>query len=338
MAVSFKALARDVYARGLQIAGLSSYRRRRPGDLLVLTFHRVLPEEYQRLYPLPGLAVTPEDLRWILTTLQPCFRFGRLSELSRRQSIDDGEVPSLAISFDDGQWDNVAFAAPVLRELGIPATFYLPTDFISSAQVLWHDRAAFAWHNADLDPAQRSEWLARLDVRSTNSSPGIGEFLRALKSAPPERRLQVIEELAETHPGVMPEWARMMTWAEAASLHNEGHEIGSHACSHGLLPQMSVQEQRRELEESSRAIAAGIGERPASLCYPNGSFDKRSLMLAVETGYENAVTTRWGVNSADQPRMQLLRCDMDAQRLVDRNGRRSQARLAMRLGGFQPGL
>lgn len=330
-----KALLRDVVAGLLRSSGLTSPARRRPGELLILTFHRVLPDELRREYPLPGLAVTPEELRWVLAQLQSAFVVGTVTALSRRQAAGALDRPGLAVSFDDGQWDNVAFAAPVLREFGVDASFYLPTDYIGSTELLWHDRAAFAW--CDAGESVRADVLRRLGIDAAQITT-VHAFLSALKRVPPGGRLAAVDELAAEARAPLPEWARMMDWADAAGLRKLGHEIGSHACSHGLLPQMSADEQRRELADSAAAIAANLGERPNSLCYPNGSFDASSLAMAKSEGYENAVTTQWGINRGGQSRHELLRCDMDARRLTDRHGRLSGARLAMRLAGLQPGL
>src|SRR5262249_48692534 len=46
----------------------------------------------------------------------------------------------LAITFDDGYRDNYDYAAPILREYNLPATFFVTTEFIGSNVVPWWDR------------------------------------------------------------------------------------------------------------------------------------------------------------------------------------------------------
>ncbi len=47
---------------------------------------------------------------------------------------------SLSITFDDGYRDNFAVAAPILRRLNLPATFFVATGFIGSQKVAPWDR------------------------------------------------------------------------------------------------------------------------------------------------------------------------------------------------------
>ena len=49
----------------------------------------------------------------------------------------------MLITFDDGYRDNFDLAVPILRERGIPATFFLPTAFLDSPRLPWWDHVAY---------------------------------------------------------------------------------------------------------------------------------------------------------------------------------------------------
>ena len=334
---ALKPLARDIYAQLLYRLGLSHPSRIPSDSLLILTFHRVLPADLRAEYPLPGLAVTPEHLRWILASLLPCFENMAVSGAVRKHREGSNTKPLLAVSFDDGQWDNLEHAAPVLSELGVPATFYLPTDFIGGPRLLWHDYAAFAWQRIREQGIGQAP-VTELGTSRTIQSDTAGGFLEALKQLSPSRRESLVKQLDEAAESRPPAWARLMDWNEVERLEAQGHEIASHGCTHALLPQLDAEGQGRELEGSMRVIEQFLGKAPASFCYPNGSFDERTPQLAEEVGYENAVTTRWGINTRNVSPFKLFRCDMDADRLLDRRGGLSSSRLAMRVSGKQPGL
>lgn len=327
-----KALVRDLLAATIHRSGLSNVTRVPPDTLLILTFHRVLPTELRDQYPLPGLAVTPEELRWVLSRLCSHFEVLPVSEAwSALPRAASHTRPLLSVTFDDGQWDNLAFADPVLRAAGVRATFYVPVDAIEAGELLWHDVVAFSWASGELSPARREAWLVASGLQHVGANASAGMLLEAMKRLDPDSRDRAVRALRAETRELIPSWARMMTWQELGELARRGHEVGSHGMSHRLLSQLSVGEQRIELSRSRQLIAARAGVAVQSVCYPNGDFDEQTVRLAADAGYSCGVTTQWGLNRRETPPFALKRCDMDARRLLDRRGNLSEARLRMRL-------
>jgi len=91
---------------------------------LVLAYHGV--GRHSRELDPHNLMVAPERLRRQLLTLRRRgYRFVRLTELAR--VLPEGERPAdgmCAVTFDDGTVDNLLVAAPLLAELGVPATVF----------------------------------------------------------------------------------------------------------------------------------------------------------------------------------------------------------------------
>jgi hypothetical protein len=120
---------RDLASELLSITGITKPARFAGDKLSVVTFHRVLPEPLLAEYPIPGIAVTPAELDFLLTVFQDHYTVGPLSELAAR--YEAGERPSrplLAVTFDDGQRDNLTYALPVLASRGVRASFYVVTE------------------------------------------------------------------------------------------------------------------------------------------------------------------------------------------------------------------
>jgi peptidoglycan/xylan/chitin deacetylase (PgdA/CDA1 family) len=298
----------------------------------------VLPEAYRSVYPLPNLAVTPEELRWVIKTLSPFFTVMPVTDAVNVIQSSKNFSSILSLSFDDGQWDNVKYALPVLEETGVKGTFYLTTDYINSPQLLWHDRAAFSWKCLVENPSLRARLLGKLEQDSGVSlnleTPS--SFVNALKLVGVEEREWLLLELSSVIGEDYP-WAGMMSWEDATSLLQAGHEIGSHGMSHSLLPQQSCEEQSDELTKSREKIKAKLGVFPQSFCYPNGDYTEKTLSLLQASGYSNAVTTYWGVNSLPLGINELNRCDMNSSNFANRHGLLSRERLLMRLSGFMRG-
>jgi peptidoglycan/xylan/chitin deacetylase (PgdA/CDA1 family) len=164
-----------------------------------------------------------------------------------------------------------------------------------------------------------------------------GGVVAAKRLAPAERERAISALESALGGGVVPEFATMMSWDQVRELHRDGHEIGSHSLTHPLLPDLPDEQVEEEVASSRRELSRQIGADIPSFCYPNGSYDARTLQAVARAGYECAVTTRWGLNRR-QPQFELARCDMDYARLETRHGDFSQHRLMLRLSGLQPGL
>ena len=140
---SLKSLTGDV----LSTFGLHS---RLLGDRgLVVAFHRVT-DAYR-----DSLTCSVKDFESFCRFFKRRFIVVSLGEmvnrLDRRQSLSR----MLAVTFDDGYRDNYESAAPILRSFGLPATFFIVSDFIESDIVPWWDR--------ECDPPPK--WMSWSQVR-----------------------------------------------------------------------------------------------------------------------------------------------------------------------------
>jgi peptidoglycan/xylan/chitin deacetylase (PgdA/CDA1 family) len=307
---------------------------------LVVTFHRVLPELEGAHYPYPGLTVTPTELSFCLGYFAQHYEIDLLSTQHARSAAGErSQRPRLAITFDDGQWDNFAHAEPVLRTHGLRATFYIPTEAVEQAQLIWHDQLGYAVQAA-LKNAQKSaalrELFAQHGLGLDTLSPA--HAVEAAKQLAPAARRALVSEAARLVALQPPHWGRLMEWSEVRSLSERGHEIGSHSVTHELMPQLDDAALSHESSASKQRIESAIDAEVRSYCYPNGSCDARCEAAVARAGYRNAVTTRWGANRREDPAFGLKRCDMDARALRDARGHLSRRRLALRLSGYYPGL
>jgi peptidoglycan/xylan/chitin deacetylase (PgdA/CDA1 family) len=317
-----------------------------------VTFHRVLPADRLRVYPMPGLAVTPEQLEAILGQLAQ--HFSCMPLLDGFRSWQAGKVtdrPPLGITFDDGALDNYEHALPVLDRLSLKASFYIPVGNVDDGQAPWHDRLGFALlrsvaairktPDVDFDRllAPFSCSAAAFDAVLPDEAVRLaGQGVLAAKRLSAEQRSAGLLALETALGGYqVPDWAGMMTWDQLRELQKKGHEVGSHSVTHPLLPDLSTTELREEIAGSRSRLQSMTGGEVASFCYPNGSYDARCLEAVRDAGYLCAVTTEWGLNRAGSP-YELKRCDMDYSRLQSRSGEFSRDRLFLRLSGLQPGL
>jgi peptidoglycan/xylan/chitin deacetylase (PgdA/CDA1 family) len=288
--------------------------------------------------------MTPEELDVLLTYFTEHFDCGALAtqhERYLRGTIP--ERPLLALTFDDGQYDNYRYARPLLDRHRVKASFFVPVVAVERQEVVWHDRLGFAVL-ALLDRADGGrERLMRVVATAGLSGRGSGSFVENLveesKGLVLEARLRLVDALAAASgTSRTPEFARIMTFDELAELAGDGHEIGSHSMTHCKMPECDDHALAYELSESRRVLKTRLAQQIESFCYPNGDCDARTAEAVAKAGYRRAVTTKWGHNERVADRFQLRRYHMDALQLRRSNGKLLPSVLAFRMSGYYPGL
>ncbi|BDG04624.1 polysaccharide deacetylase family protein [Anaeromyxobacter oryzae] len=330
-------LARDALLEACYRTGATRPDRALRERLTIVTFHRVLPAELAREYPIDTLAVTTEELAWCLRFLADHFTCATLRDASR--AFASGEAarrPWLAVTFDDGQRDNFEHALPVLGRAGVPATFFVPVDAVDTGEPLWHDRLAWAVARGGArDRTAAAALRAALGV--DGEAPAAALVRRALdhaKRLDDRARAEFVARWEARLGGpARPAWDGMMTWTQVRALAAAGHEIGSHSMSHAILTSCDDRALERETRASRDLLRRRTGCDVESFCYPNGDHDARVLAAVRRAGYARAVTTRWGPNDRSAPEFALSRCDIQGRTSRSARGTLSPARLAWRLTG-----
>jgi peptidoglycan/xylan/chitin deacetylase (PgdA/CDA1 family) len=334
---------RDLAGSTLWALGPTRPARAGRDCLTVVTFHRVLPEDLRATYAFPGLVVTPAELDWFVAFFGRHYTVDTLAAaLARWRQAEPVDRPLLAITFDDGQVDNFAYARPVLDKLGLRATFFVASTHVEAGTPLWHDRLGLAVRAA---VERRLPELARLLRELSVDAEGEGvpntiasalaSRAKVLSSAERQELIARVEQIAGSPSP--PSWDGIMSWDQLRALARAGHEIGSHSMSHPILPLCSDSDLEREVAGSKAVLEDRLQLEIASFCYPNGDCDPRVADAVHRAGYRQAVRAAGGPNRRGTSLLELGRCDLVATNCLASDGRLSEPRLAWRLSGLYPG-
>jgi len=317
-----KARLRDVI--GSLAAGSGALSRRETlirGHLTILCYHRILPEPARSAYHDPDLVVTPETFRAQCRILAGHYDVLPLAEaLARLDGGDAGDRPLAAITFDDGYRDNILLAAPILRDHGLRATFFIVAGLVDTDQLPWYDFAG----------------AALLALHPQNGRAAVkAELARAKALAAAQRQAWLADLVQRAGPLEIAELDRIMTAEQLRALAASGHEIGSHTMTHPLLPQCEDAALADELERSRAVLAALTGRPVPGICYPNGDSDARVRKAAERAGYAYATSVRQGTNDPEAlDRLGLKRWFINQERLSDRFGAASDSLFRMEISGL----
>jgi peptidoglycan/xylan/chitin deacetylase (PgdA/CDA1 family) len=324
-AAAMKTQARNAVAiladrSGLLARGEAGIRDR----VTILCYHRILPDAERNAYHDPNLAVTPDAFRdhcRLLATHYTVTPLASAIELSRERARTDR--PRAVITFDDGYRDNVILAAPILREFGLRATFFVVAGLVDTETVPWYDLAGASWNAL----ARQGRALPGMNAREA--------VARAKQMSPVERQDWLEDLQKETGRPALPDRDLIMTSEQLRDLVAEGHEIGSHTMTHPILPQCDDSMLKYELKQSRINLSEMTGQDVKGICYPNGDCDARVLHGSVDAGYSYATSVEQGTNDlASVDMMALRRWFISQDRLSDSRGRPSDALFRMEICGL----
>jgi len=293
----------------------------RQSVLVVLTYHRIAePGNVSNPYYDPVISATPDAFEAQIRFLSTRFHILGLEALINIVTDKDMSAgilskagkPIALVTFDDGYRDNFDVALPILRKLGVPATFFIPTGFLRAARLPWWDHVACVLKRTqvpkltlkrcrrDVDPIIINLGLILDDQqRRTAILTIIRSFLDGAIDDEPWFLAQLDEQAKVLIDSTTLGRELFMGLDHLRQLTDAGMSIGSHGQSHRALASLSNATQRHELTESKRFLEDSLGLEIKAVAYPFGwgqTFTAQTIQLSIEVGYQLAFSSLEGVN------------------------------------------
>lgn len=242
---------------------------------IVLCYHRVTneqPKDYTALEAGTPAPVFERQMAFLQSLANPI----------PAKSVLSDETPGLrfAITFDDGTLDNYEVAAPILERLGIPATFYVVTDFVGEDRLYWWEELAILMRSADT----ASSHLTGVVTEASGVAPRprqsgdsffplyecIAEQVRLSDPAGVEDILDALSsELGVEREGRGRHYP-LMGWNHLAELVDRGFDIGNHTRTHPNMDRLHKDCLEDEVLGAQQRITDKLGVSPGSFAFPYG--------------------------------------------------------------------
>ena len=292
----------------------SGWRRR---HLAILTYHGVATAD-EHLWN-PSLFLSVDTFRASLEVL----RRTACNVLPLAEAVERafrGDLPSRAVSltFDDGNFDFLRNAMPILREFGFPATNFVSTFYVELQRpvfnpvcryLLWKGRGrALAPHGlaegseplSTEDQAARRRSFARIYefTRRANLSGAEKQEIVALLAARLEVDLEALTAARLFH---------LMSADELRALPRDLIDVQLHTHRHRTPRDRELF--LAEIADNRAALVRALGpdRRFTHFCYPSGDYVPEYVSWLQEAGIDLAVTSDVRLASACSHRMLLPR-------------------------------
>ncbi len=294
--------------------GIRAFHWRHRGKVVMLMYHRVLaPKDVSRHCVQPGMYVLDNVFAQHMSFLQQNFTL-----LSLQQLLDlwqsgtwDARARYCVVTFDDGWLDNYRYAYPVLKKSGVPATIFLPTDYVGSERWFWPDQLAILFKilsGRKLTPetarkigkvfAEYLDGSAPFVAAMEGGEQVTDRVIEQCKHLPIERIHALVDGLAAGLGVTLPQERVIVNWDEVREMSQEGISFGSHSCSHRILTTITSDDVSVELTKSRQVLLEqGVNYVPV-FCYPNGNSDEPIQRQVQACGYEAACSVRMGVEGS----------------------------------------
>ncbi len=287
------------------LAGLMRVRRFVPvPTLAIVTYHHITEQDGRYAFDPDVADATPAQFRRQMETLaRHCTVVGVDDVIA---AIEGKALPSnpVLITFDDGYRSCHDTALPILRAVGVPATFFIATAFTTERRIYWWERIALLLSSTKLDHATLSyPHPIAVHVRAPGMRRALTDIVKDTASLDLERFLTELTTALEVP------WSReiearhaselIMTWDQIRAVAAAGMDIGSHTRTHRVLQTLDEAALDDELGGSKADLERELGRPTLAVAYPVGRTiaEVPKIRQAIDrAGYRIGMSNASGVN------------------------------------------
>jgi peptidoglycan/xylan/chitin deacetylase (PgdA/CDA1 family) len=301
--------------KGLGVFGAFLNSRWRRQRVAILCYHGISIDD-EHVWD-PSLYMSQQDFEERCRILRDRqYRVLPLGEAVER--LRAGTLPgrSVALTFDDGDYDFYSRARPVLRKYGFPATVYQTTYYseyrrpifaLSCGYMLWKRR------DQTLRPGDPIDFGREMNLGDAAERDKIVQHLRDVSEREKwsaEKKDQVAQALAKQ---VGFDWdaflktriLQLMTQEEIRELASEGFDVQLHTHRHRVP--MDHDLFAREIRDNRVRLEDWTGKAAAHFCYPSGVYEPEFFPWLEELKVVSATTCKVGLAGPENPSLLLPR-------------------------------
>lgn len=248
-------------------------------NLTILAYHRIYDMGNEDDFPFDPelISATTNDFKAQMSYVKKHYNPITFNNLINH--INHGKkLPKrpIIISFDDGHEDNYTNAFPILKNLEIPATIFISTEYIDSDRIFWFDWIAHLIYktNSKNISLNNGSFISTINEGIDARRSLTAELLNYLMTLPNTIRkdcLVEIDQQLDVEISISDnKKSSALSWSQVVEMSNNNIEFGSHTVSHPILSKLDDNELEFELKNSKEEIQNYIHKQVDIIAYPVG--------------------------------------------------------------------
>lgn len=222
--------------------------------LFIPYYHMVSNEDVRHvkhLYSYKNEKQFTEDLQFLISRYHAVSLSDVIDHVQCGRSIPDN---SFLLTFDDGYSEMFSVVSPILIKRGIPAVFFINTDFLDNRSLCYKNKVSLMIDCYLADPKLCWERLHVAPAFHNVSLEGIPEYLLSI----PYRERRLLEEVGKLLEFDFDDYLRenkpYLTREQLKEMIGWGFSFGAHSLDHPLYAELSLQKQLQQTVDSVRHI------------------------------------------------------------------------------------
>ncbi len=248
----------------------------------ILCLHKISDVRYPS-WPAMPLSTFEKLLKYVSHHYNVC-----LPEELHNETRGKGK---LLLTFDDGYEDFYLYALPLLKKYSLPAVLNVVSDCITGAIEIWTQRlndAMDAYANCSTQLSVNINGISfNYSVNLKNAEMLALEIYRKLLPLSEQSRLEILTHIEKNTPCPIKK-TKMLNAEQLIEISGRDIIIGSHSKSHINLKNESLSDEAltNEIASSKNTMERLIAKEVDVFTFPNGMYSKKSLNIAIESGYK----------------------------------------------------
>lgn len=282
-----KDFLKKIYYSGLSLLSADRFRLqkiKRENKIAVLNLHGISPKENPYWSPLH-----PRIFEELLCFLQKNFKVCTFEEL---KSNENSDKPLAVLSFDDGYYDFIEYALPLLEKYRMRANMNVIPQCAETGKPIWNVRL-YDYLNAASHELINEIKLPGFDgnlsddTRAAKIEYGL-RISRFLKKRPRREREELWQSIEPFLEQSSYRQTRMMTTEEIRSIADKA-EIGAHSFAHESMGFEDFDYFSRDFFDCAVYFREKLNQTLTIYAFPNGSYRREQIDFLRQNGVEHVL-------------------------------------------------